>query len=448
MRRQLALLLLAVLTATACGAGPPDHVRIGVVAPLTGPRAAIGQQLSLGAEMAIADINAAGGLLGHDVELVLLDDADLASVPGQLADLAERAHVSAVIGPESPGVLLGSRSPLTRREVPALLASAFAGDLDEAASFVARTIPSADAQARALGRWLVEEREIDRAAILVADAVEGDLARPQIEDALRSEGVDVVATVSADGTAADLRPAVASLRDQTRQDGATGDLAVLLWGQPTAAARATVAVRELDWDVQVAVPASSFIGEFRTLAGAASEGVVLVFPFDWSWFSSDLVPWMIRYNSRFGLGLLSQLDTLVIDVPVIAIASYDAVRVVGEAVTAADSREPAAVAEALQTGTYEGLLSDYDLSEREAWSPEDLYVGRFHQFALTFDVDPRLDLEQQRTFWDAQVSLDLFAEGQTPPAIQAIIERILGERAQDPPVYAPPLPPPGIVGRP
>ena len=102
----------------------------------------------------------------------------------------------------------------------------------------------------------------------------------------------------------------------------------------------------------------------------------------------------------------------------------------------------------MQDGTWDGLLADYDLSEREAWSSDDLFVGRFHQFALTFDVDPRLDLDQQRTFWDAQVSLDLFAEGQTPPAIQAIIERILGERAGDPPVYAPPLPPPGIVGRP
>ena len=442
--RRLALLIaLLAVAASACGTGTPDHVRIGVLAPQSGTRAWLGQEIVDGAEMAVEDLNADGGLLGEPVELVVVDDADLTSMPGQLADLAERARVSAVIGPEAPGVLVGPRSPLTRRSVPALLPSAFGGQLEDASTFVARTVPSARAQAATLGGWLADVREVDEAALLLADPVEGDLARPDLVAGLADGGVDVTAVVEADGDAADLRPAVSALRQRAGDVGA-----VLLWGPPAAAARATTAVRDLGWDVQLAVPASSFVSEYRTLGGDAIEGVVAVFPFDDAWFRGELIPWMVRYQLRHGLGLLPQLDTLVIDLPVVAVASYDAVGIVGQAVADAASRVPADVAEALASGTHDGLLRTYDLGDREAWQPDDLYVARFHELALTFDVDPRLDAEAQRELWRAQVTLDLFPEGDAPPAIQALLDRIVGEARADPPTYRPPLPPPGPVARP
>lgn len=440
---RLALLIaLLAVGATACGTGTPDNVRLGVVAPLTGTRAWLGQEVLAGAEMAVADLNAEGGLLGAPVELVVVDDADLTSMPGQLADLAERARVSAVVGPEAPGVLVGPRSPLTRRDVPALLPSAFGGELEDASTFVARIVPSAHGQAARLGAWLSEVREVDEVAVLLADPIEGDLARPDLEEGLASGGVEVAAVVEADGDAGDLRPSVAALRRRAPDAGA-----VLLWGPPAAAARATTAVRDLDWDVQVAVPASSFVAEYRTLAGRAIEGVVAVFPFDAEWFRGDLVTWMVRYQVQHGLGLLPQLDTLVIDLPVAAVAAYDAVGIAASAVDAADSRVPADVAAAMPTTSHDGLLRTYDLGGREAWDADDLYVARFHELALTFDVDPRLDAQDQRDLWRAQVTLDLF-EGEAPPGVQALIDRVLGEDDRPTPDYVPPLPPPNPVGRP
>jgi branched-chain amino acid transport system substrate-binding protein len=443
LRPALSLVVAALLLA-GCGAGPPDHVRVGVVAPLTGTRAWLGQEVAAGAALAVDDLNRDGGLLGQPVELVLLDDADLAGLPGQLADLAERAHVSAVIGPEAPGVLLGPRSPLTRREVPALLASAFGGDLDAAGSLVGRTIPSARAQAERLATWLTDERDIDRVAVLVADPVEGDLARADLEAGLAAGGAAATAVVVADGDAADLRPSVASLR------AAAGDAqAVLLWAPPAAAARATTAVRDLRWDVQLMVPASAFVGEYRTLADDAAEGVVAAFPYRQDWFTSgSLFGWMLRYHARHGIGLLAQLETVVLDLPVVAIAAYDAVTIVAAAVEHAGSREPAAVAAALTATTYEGLLTTYDLGRREAWGVDDLHVARFHELAITFDVDPALDGEFQRYLWQAQITLDVLPEEVRDGPLGALIDRVLADRQADPPAYRAPLPPPAPVGRP
>lgn len=74
-------------------------IPIGIAGPMTGGYAAFGEQLARGAEQAIADINAAGGIHGEALRLVTLDDA---CEPKQAVTVANRfvdqEEVSAVIG--------------------------------------------------------------------------------------------------------------------------------------------------------------------------------------------------------------------------------------------------------------------------------------------------------------------------------------------------------------
>ena len=64
------LALIAALCATTAAA----EVLIGVAGPMTGTNAWFGEQLQRGAEMAVADLNAAGGVLGQQVQLITADD--------------------------------------------------------------------------------------------------------------------------------------------------------------------------------------------------------------------------------------------------------------------------------------------------------------------------------------------------------------------------------------
>jgi branched-chain amino acid transport system substrate-binding protein len=57
------------------GAACAQDTTIGVAGPMTGQYASFGTQLKNGAEAAIADINAAGGVLGKKLALVIGDDA-------------------------------------------------------------------------------------------------------------------------------------------------------------------------------------------------------------------------------------------------------------------------------------------------------------------------------------------------------------------------------------
>jgi branched-chain amino acid transport system substrate-binding protein len=73
----LAALAVAVLM-TACGDGGgkgSDTIPIAVVGPVTGQYASFGQQMTNGAQMAVEDINAAGGVVGKQLDLDIGDDA-------------------------------------------------------------------------------------------------------------------------------------------------------------------------------------------------------------------------------------------------------------------------------------------------------------------------------------------------------------------------------------
>ena len=52
-----------------------EDITIAVAGPMTGGESAFGRQMQNGAEMAIADLNAAGGVLGKKLALQVGDDA-------------------------------------------------------------------------------------------------------------------------------------------------------------------------------------------------------------------------------------------------------------------------------------------------------------------------------------------------------------------------------------
>ena len=71
--------LVAIFTLVTAGeennARAADDLIIAVAGPITGQYAIFGQQMLRGAEMAVADINAGGGVLGRKLVLEVGDDA-------------------------------------------------------------------------------------------------------------------------------------------------------------------------------------------------------------------------------------------------------------------------------------------------------------------------------------------------------------------------------------
>ncbi len=69
------LALTAALSTALAGAAFAQEIPVATIGPMTGQYASFGAQMKAGAEQAVADINAAGGVMGQQLKLIIEDDA-------------------------------------------------------------------------------------------------------------------------------------------------------------------------------------------------------------------------------------------------------------------------------------------------------------------------------------------------------------------------------------
>lgn len=99
------LLLSTAPLAWAQAAATAEPIRIGLIVPLTGGSADMGGSARFGAEVAIAEINQVGGLLGRPLELVIRDDkADPDTGVKMAEELVLQEKVVATVGFCNTGV--------------------------------------------------------------------------------------------------------------------------------------------------------------------------------------------------------------------------------------------------------------------------------------------------------------------------------------------------------
>ncbi|MCW2580579.1 MAG: ABC-type branched-chain amino acid transport system, Extracellular ligand-binding receptor [Blastococcus sp.] len=133
---------------------------IGTLLPETGNLAFLGPPEIAGAQLAINDINAAGGVLGQPVQLVQRDSGDASTdIATQSVDQLLQAGASAIIGAASSGVSLTVIDAITQAGVmefsPANTSDQFTTYNDNGLYF--RTAPPDTLQARALADLIIDD---------------------------------------------------------------------------------------------------------------------------------------------------------------------------------------------------------------------------------------------------------------------------------------------------
>src|SRR5215207_3731212 len=103
-----------LLTGVALGLGlafssaASAQIKIGVAGPITGPNAAFGAQLKNGVEQAVEDINAAGGINGQKLQVVVGDDVSDPKQGVSVANKFAAEGVKMVVGHFNSGVSIPS----------------------------------------------------------------------------------------------------------------------------------------------------------------------------------------------------------------------------------------------------------------------------------------------------------------------------------------------------
>jgi branched-chain amino acid transport system substrate-binding protein len=154
MRCWLALAALTLTVLAVPAAHAADPIRIGCVAALSGPGAAIGTRLREGAELAIARTPEIGG---RKVELVVRDSrSDPTEAQQQAASLASEGVAGLLcVSLSSEGAALSAAARAGRLDLPDIQASAVADDITGKScnGWTFRTVPSATEIANAVARF-------------------------------------------------------------------------------------------------------------------------------------------------------------------------------------------------------------------------------------------------------------------------------------------------------
>jgi len=213
----VASLGVLVLVATGCGgddggkkatgttrtaAGERGNVNgtleLGALVPQTGALAAIVESLTTGVDLALEEINAAGGVLGKQVKLTVRDDGtDKNVAAASLNTLLDSDKVDAIVGPAASGTALGILKKVRDAGVVMCSGSNTAAELstEDSGGYYFRTAPPDKFQGPALAELVLADGRTKPAIIVRNDSYGvgfGDALKQALTDGGATVG-DVVA---------------------------------------------------------------------------------------------------------------------------------------------------------------------------------------------------------------------------------------------------------------
>ena len=204
-----AALLGALSTAQA------QNVKIGVIAPLTGPGAAFGIPMEQGAKLAAADVNARGGItIGgkkHMIEVIAYDDQyKAAEAVAAYSRLVSRDGAKYVMTLSSASALAVKESMEADKIVS--VSGAYTSKLiDDKTTHIFRAFSTAQNYMPSFGQWLKDNLSARRVAILNPNDETGWDQAQLAEKTFKQAGLTVVANETYERTQKDFQPLLTKL---------------------------------------------------------------------------------------------------------------------------------------------------------------------------------------------------------------------------------------------
>lgn len=187
----VALTLSFAFSLSACGSDDEVTVKLGVIGPLTGDYSLYGESVRDGAQLAVNEINAAGGLFDNGIthlnlELIAYDSkGDAVEGVNAYNRLVEEDGVHALIGATFSGVTLAVKPLAVADGIPVLSPTATHPDVTLDADNVFRACYTDSYQGKTAAVFVDETLEASNVAVLynVDDAYSEGLAMAFVEEA-------------------------------------------------------------------------------------------------------------------------------------------------------------------------------------------------------------------------------------------------------------------------
>jgi len=355
MIKRLLLVVVVVsllVGAAACGPAEPKTIKIGVVMDLSGDLAAMGERMLNGAKLAVEEINAAGGVLGKQVELVVEDGkTDPAAGLDRVKKLIEIDGVQVIVGPMISGTSKLAIPYAKDHGVPCITMSATAFELSEldGTEWFFRACLLDDAQGRVLSD-VVMDGGYTKLATVVLDNLYGKGVRDALVEGLQERGWTgkVVAEVEYDEAKKDYRTELGQIKDSGPDVVllvSYADDGIIIFKQALEMGLDDIAWLGCDGNYGSGLfkePKSAEFMEKAIVAGTRTVG-----------FGSTYELFVAKYTAKFGVAPEIYCDT-----------TYDAVWAAAKAIEEAGEYDGAAIRSALTTLSFEGASGPISFDAR------------------------------------------------------------------------------------
>lgn len=356
----------------AMGAAHAENVKIGFNVPLTGFAAADGKSALAGAELAIEQANAAGGINGQNVELVIYDDQGSPDEAVPIAQkLVEKDQVIVAVSGSYSGSTRAAAGIFQEAGVPYVSAYAIHPDITRAGDYVFRTSFMGEVQGRAGAHLIAETLKKKRVDIITLKNDFGQSLAAGFKEVAGKFGLEIVAEYEYGMKDRQFGPIVSQVKnDNPDVIYATGYFfnAGPLVSQLRAAGVTAQVIGQEGYDSQ----------QFIEIAGPAAEGTMITTSLDRDSASQVTKDFIAAFEKKAGH-----------KVDMVAASAHTAVNVVIEAMKKAGTSDRKAIREAIAATKLEastGTISFNQLGEvRKDVQVQIVKDGNWHHHSVIDD---------------------------------------------------------------
>jgi branched-chain amino acid transport system substrate-binding protein len=354
--------LIAVMLITGCAqeqSSTTGPITIGVIAPMTGAQQFEGQLEVNSVKMAVDEVNAAGGLLGRTVTLIIEDtQAQPAVAVSTVEKLITKDKIVALQGAQWSSETKAIMPLLEKYGVPAVTAISTAPDITEGnlpgLKWTFRVIPHDGMAAGAVGIFLSKDLSAKSIAFLVKNDDWGRQGSAAIKTEFEKSGGKVVALEYFEGGETNFLP------QSTKIMGLKPD-AVVLVAQAQDGSMIAKQIKEIGFNTKVVGLGAFASSTFIDLAKTSSEGIYGIVQYtdaiDTPENKAFVQTWTKRYPQS---GLPDKY----------AWAPYTATKAIFEAIKLANSSDPAKIRDALEKISFNGLTGEIKFDAKHQAHPD------------------------------------------------------------------------------
>src|SRR6266446_562445 len=201
-----AVSLASGLAAPAIAANEP--IRIGYLPALTGPSSSTGIGINRGTLLAVEEINAAGGIDGRKIELIVRDtQSDPTKAVNAVAELTQRQKVAIIFGPLNSGEALAATPLIARDKVP-MIHPCWVDQLIDVKKYpmAFRNAPTNQQIGGAANQYVIDVLKLKKVAVVSDTTGYGTASVDAYVPMLTAKGAEVVYTNHVDAANPDLKP--------------------------------------------------------------------------------------------------------------------------------------------------------------------------------------------------------------------------------------------------